>query len=72
MVTGLTTALYPMTGLIVVSLLVPGFSFSQYRTVCERRRGTFELSTQGWTPEEIWDLKLTMNEYEHNLYHLET
>ena len=27
-----------------------------------------ELSRQGWTAEEIWELELTMNEYERNLY----
>ncbi len=27
-----------------------------------------ELSRQGWTPEEVWNLELTMNEYERNLY----
>lgn len=27
-----------------------------------------ELSKQGWTPEEVWHLELTMNEYERNLY----
>ena len=27
-----------------------------------------ELSRQGWTPEEVWHLELTMNEYERNLY----
>ena len=27
-----------------------------------------ELNRQGWTPEEVWELELTMNEYERNLY----
>ena len=27
-----------------------------------------ELSRLGWTPEEVWELELTMNEYERNLY----
>ena len=27
-----------------------------------------ELSRRGWTPEEVWELELTMNEYERNLY----